>query len=128
MKKAVLLVAVFLVVAAGAAAISSEPVYLKGVDHGKTVLLAIADVRADMKAVKPDQETQKALAKLEPALSALQRKCEAVKDKPLDVTKEYGEVAAAGKTIEGLAREHLLLGTLSKRVQDLLQKTVSPGK
>lgn len=128
MKKAFLLVAVFLVVAAGAAAISSEPVYIKGVDHGKTVLLAIADVRADLKAIKPEPEVQKALAKLEPALTSLQKKCEAAKDKPVDVTKEYNDVAAAGKSIEGLLREHILLGSLNKRVQDLLQKTVSPGK
>jgi hypothetical protein len=107
MRKSVLIV-LLLGVAASLAAISSEPVYIKGYEGASGVVSAVEAVKVVLKDLKLDATNQQIITKLEPALALLLDKARSFKDKPIEVTPEYDNLAASVKKLK-LAREHILL-------------------
>lgn len=110
MPKSILAV-LLLGVAASLAAISSEPVYIKGYEGASGVTSAVEAVKDTLKKLKLEPANQQILTKLEPVFAALSEKAKTFKDKPIEVTPEYDGLTAAVKTID-LAREHVLLQKL----------------
>lgn len=115
MRKSMLTV-LLLGVAASLAAISSEPVYIKGYEGATGVVTAVEAVKETLAKLKLDPENQQIITKLEPVLALLLDKAKSFKDKPIEVTPEFDNLAASVKKIK-LAREHILLQKLDGLVK-----------
>ncbi|HNX49995.1 MAG TPA: hypothetical protein PLS53_07715 [Thermoanaerobaculaceae bacterium] len=114
--RASILTVVLLGIAAGLAAISSEPVYIKGYEGASGVVSAVEAIKTARKSIKLDPANQQILANLEPVIAKLGDKAKMYKDKPVEVTPEYAGLTAAVRKIK-LAREHVLLQKLDALVK-----------
>lgn len=113
-----LLTVLLLGVAVTLAAISSEPVYIKGYEGATGVVSAVEAIKETLATLKLDPENQQIITKLQPTLALLLDKAKSFKNKPIEVTPEFEGLTASVKKLK-LAREHILLQKLDGLVKAL---------
>lgn len=109
-------VVLLLGLATAVAAISSEPVYIKGYEGASTVLGSVKAVQDLIPTLKLDPPSLQLMKELKPILEKLGEKAKSFKDKPVEVTPEYQGIDSVVKRIK-LGREHVLLQKLDELVK-----------